>query len=153
MSNGAGGACVTETGGPRATGLGTTCVSAWGAQDLIGNVCEWTSNWYAGAGSQGLVSWPDTGYGNGDGVWNVAGQAIDGLTGWTTGIPAAAVRGGTWWDGTKSGSLRWPLRPLRRAGIPAAGSAAPHGDSAIRADAKVRPCACVHVWHVLHVML
>jgi hypothetical protein len=74
-NDGTGGACVTNASGPRATGQGTTCPSAWGALDTVGNVLEWTADWYAGAGSgsaivnNGVPNWPSE-Y-NGDVTVNV----------------------------------------------------------------------------------
>jgi formylglycine-generating enzyme required for sulfatase activity len=106
----ANGNCVTNapgpsprpTGGANVASSTTACVSAWGAQDMIGNMLEWTASWYAGLGYLGgtgqqangaLASWP-SGY-NGDGVWNVASSALDGAGTWQAGIPAAAGRGGS----------------------------------------------------------
>jgi formylglycine-generating enzyme required for sulfatase activity len=114
------GHCVTSASGPspRPTGGAnvadsTACVSAWGAQDMIGNLQEWTASWYAGlgwpasAGATGqqvqgaLATWP-SGY-NGDGVWNVASSAMDGSGTFDSGIPAAAGRGGGFGHGTHAG--------------------------------------------------
>jgi hypothetical protein len=43
-SAGTGGLCVTNATGPRNNGGGTACVSTWGAQDMIGNLSEWTGD-------------------------------------------------------------------------------------------------------------
>ncbi len=110
-NSGAGGACVTMASGPRAAGLGTTCVSAWGAQDMIGNVMEMVSEWYVapgwigGTGQQGfgaMNTWNDASM-NGDGLWNVAGSANESLLGGRAGIPAAPARGGWFTDGVRAG--------------------------------------------------
>ncbi len=109
VNAGAGGACVTQAAGPRATGGGITCVSAWGAEDQIGNLWEWTDEWYAapgwlgGAGQQAngaSTTWGRGDY-NGDGLWNIASSASDDQ--WRAGHPAAALRGGYWAYGTQAG--------------------------------------------------
>ncbi len=110
-SNGSGGICVTGQGapGPRATGLGINCVSRWGAQDMIGNVTEWTDEWFAGAGStsgsatrvnESIQAWPNE-YAT-DATWNVNGAVDRGDT-TVVGLPAAALRGGDWSAGRSSG--------------------------------------------------
>jgi formylglycine-generating enzyme required for sulfatase activity len=101
-SSGASGACVTQAPGPRDTGGGTQCVSAWGAQDMIGNLWEWTDEWQAGLGnaSKNAAGWPP-GYGD-DGTWNIASSAYWG-NGIVAGLPAAALRGGRWDNGTLAG--------------------------------------------------
>jgi formylglycine-generating enzyme required for sulfatase activity len=121
-SNGGGGACVTNASGPRATGGGTTCVSAWGAEDMIGNLWEWTAEWYAGAGQSGggessrrvnvgLSNWPNGG-GNdyrGDATWNLSTAVYDGQADNVAGLPAAALRGGAWGTGTRAGAVALSL--------------------------------------------
>lgn len=92
----------------RQTALGTNCVSAWGAQDMVGNVWEWTANWFAGTGdtlgkqfvNRGVQNWPAAF--NGDGTWNVAAHTAL-KEGSNEGIPAAAIRGGSWSDGPQAG--------------------------------------------------
>lgn len=108
-NNGSGGACVTNAIGPRPTGQGTICTSMWGAQDMIGNLWEWTTEWYAapGDGSTAGAVWPDTtgtSY-NGDGTGAIASSANVATIGWTAGIPAAARRGGSCNNGTFGGSF------------------------------------------------
>ena len=110
-----GGACHTDGLGVRATGFaGTTpggsdsCVSVWGAEDMIGNLWEWTAAWttagvtWQTSDGQSSQPWP-SGYGD-DVTWNLGGRATNG-SGWTDGAPSAALRGGSWADGEYSGTF------------------------------------------------
>jgi formylglycine-generating enzyme required for sulfatase activity len=112
-NTGTGGACVTNADSPRATGQGTTCVSTWGAQDMIGNLGEWTAEWNASVGNAAATTgtWPDQGGAayNGDWTWNIASSTIAGEAGWTTGLPATAVRGGDWGNGSQAGTFAFCL--------------------------------------------
>jgi len=100
--------CVTNLGGPEATGEQSLCVSAAGVHDMIGNLWEWVDMWGqagpvgVGFGQNQTAAWP-AGYG-GDKSWNVNGTAHDGSA-FTLGIPAAAVRGGGWASGTDAGAF------------------------------------------------
>ena len=109
---------------PRDTGLGMLCRSGWGAQDMIGNVWEWTDEWYASVGQADATTmtgarvngrrvndnltndanggWPSD-YGS-DGTWNIS-SVVSRAPGQDNviGIPAAAVRGGSWAYGIRSG--------------------------------------------------
>ena len=104
--------CNTGGTGARATGGGTGCASSWGAQDMIGNVWEWTAEWFAGAGQattttpgfvqNGVSNWAAD-Y-NGDGTYNVDGFVYIAPPSTTaSGIPSAAIRGGAWNSSARSG--------------------------------------------------
>jgi formylglycine-generating enzyme required for sulfatase activity len=103
----------STTATPRNTALGVgsatdktgACTSDWGAEDMVGNLFEWTTDWYAGLGNASTPSatWPDTTFGayNGDGTWNIASSAA--AASWQAGLPAAALRGGLWSSGAPAG--------------------------------------------------
>jgi formylglycine-generating enzyme required for sulfatase activity len=110
--------CLTVAAGPRSTRLagshpggGDSCISNWGAEDMIGNLWEWTSDWWqAGRGwmpGDGEIadSWPD-GYSsdNQDGTWNLDGRAHRGDFP-VNGLPAAGLRGGSWRYATQAGAF------------------------------------------------
>ncbi|MDD5308317.1 MAG: hypothetical protein PHU25_13430 [Deltaproteobacteria bacterium] len=119
-SAGTGTQCQIANTGPRATGLAgttpganTTCVSMWGAEDMIGNSAEWVSWWGEGGrtwmtsnGQEAAAVWGAS-YGS-DSTWSVNGTASNG-TSWTAGLPAAAIRGGDWFDGSKAGAFTMGL--------------------------------------------
>ena len=108
-----GGACNTDGLDVRSTGDAgdtpggdTSCISTWGAEDMIANQWEWTADWYISgfdwqtAEAQPAWPWP-AGFGD-DGTWNVNGQATTGGV-YTDGLVAAGLHGGVWMDGTASG--------------------------------------------------
>lgn len=69
------------------------CASAWGAQDMVGNLWEWTDEWYPGVGdasTTGASSWPA---GFGGSTANISSKVND--VGLTAGLPAGALRGGS----------------------------------------------------------
>ena len=106
--------------GPRVTGLaGTTpggtatCVSMWGAEDMIGNLWEWVSwwgqggmTWQASNGQDASAVWGAS-YGS-DSTWSVNGTAHNG-TAYAAGLPAAAIRGGNWLYGSDAGAFTMSL--------------------------------------------
>lgn len=105
----------------RLTGMGDGCKSVWGVQDMIGNLWEWTDEWYASPGAltalpvgdagipnvfgrrvnDGVLAWP-VGYGN-DATWNISSFAQVDATENVAAIPAAAVRGGYWGNDAQAG--------------------------------------------------
>lgn len=107
--------------GPRATGMGNNCASSWGAQDMVGNLWEWTDEWYASVGALTALPpatssttpavtgrrvndeadvWPPT-YG-GDRTWNVS-SVVNNTADNQIGIPSAAIRGNNWTRGPQAG--------------------------------------------------
>lgn len=113
-SDGSGGYCVTKASGPRNTGMGTKCVSDWGAQDLIGNVYEMVSEWVLGPGTNGQETQPwqsaaatqDPLY-NSDLVANItSGSLVKEGGAFVMGAPAILLRGGNFFavdTGVKAG--------------------------------------------------
>lgn len=103
--DGATGKCVTNTKGPRDTGLGTNCQSRWGAQDLIGNLWEWTAEWYTGVRSQDYGArseWlPKEDYSDST-TCNLSGVVVDQNDNLVT-LPAAALHGGHFQEEQKAG--------------------------------------------------
>jgi formylglycine-generating enzyme required for sulfatase activity len=116
--------CVVSASEVRDSGLAgdtpggtTSCVSIWGADDMIGNAWEWVADWdvagldwQTGDGTSACQSgcnvspagWP-AGYG-GDATWNVDGRAHDGSS-YVDGLLAAARRGGNWTAASGAGAF------------------------------------------------
>jgi formylglycine-generating enzyme required for sulfatase activity len=98
--------CSTQAAAVRATGGGSACVSRWGAEDMVGNVWEWTTEWYGAfmtsSVSQSSHPWPP-GYGD-DSTWNFenVGRSENGPV---QNIPVASLRGGDHRAGVMAGSF------------------------------------------------
>lgn len=107
-SSGAGGSCVTNASPVRLrqAGGGSKCVSDWGAQDMVGNMWEWTEEWYASGDGTFSTRWPQ-GYGD-DEIQNVRSAAQHGDK-FTTGLPSATLRGGSLYSGTSAGIFAFAL--------------------------------------------
>ncbi len=99
----------TLTGtGPRTANIGATAAGrSWyspaGLADPVGNVWEWVAQFFGGlkTSSPGTaVAWGS----NGDYAWNFQGQAYNPDTGgYTEGLPAMLIVGGSWGDGAGAG--------------------------------------------------
>ena len=109
-SDGSAGACLTNAATKRNTGATNAdmnCARVWGAQDLIGNIEEWTAEWYASVGGASdfgvpLTPWPAS-YA-GDVIYNiVSAPGTDGGAS-VKGLPAAGVRGGGFNPGFNGGT-------------------------------------------------
>jgi hypothetical protein len=106
------GAChVSEGPDRRNTGVGTLCVSEWGAQDMVGNVSEWTQEWIGGVGQHSeepgdAVFWPSP-YRD-----DYVARILASSGGGARGFPGAASRGGGL-EGLNAGvfALNLRLRP------------------------------------------
>lgn len=94
--------CNTSASASRVAGGGTGCASAAGAQDMVGNSWEWVDEWYAGLGNTTPFATHPTGFAA-DGMWNVTSSVYRAAATLQAGMPAAAIRGGGWGDGTASG--------------------------------------------------
>lgn len=102
------GRCLVGTG-PRtiefASASGRSWFSPLGCADLAGNVWEWAAylaaGLYSAAGYGAFKNWN---FGDGDGVWNVDSYAYHPQQGgWYQGLPAMALLGGYWTDGSFAG--------------------------------------------------
>ena len=71
---------------------------------MIGNLWEWTDEWYLGVDSNGVAhTWPGAGYGD-DGTYDLSsGARLTTAVSFTAGVPTAGQRGGAWGDGAGAG--------------------------------------------------
>ncbi|MEZ4309839.1 MAG: SUMF1/EgtB/PvdO family nonheme iron enzyme [Polyangiaceae bacterium] len=112
--------CNTQSATARVTGGGigdtseTSCVSRWGAEDMIGNLSEWVQEWDTAVGDTGAEvagkqMWPDDPthpYGE-DGTWNIASKVFTETSGVVSNLPAAVARGGTFLGGVRAGAFSY----------------------------------------------
>jgi formylglycine-generating enzyme required for sulfatase activity len=76
---------------------------------MIGNLFEWTDEWYASppasASPPNAAPWPTSGVSGsyqGDYTWGITSYAYT-ASSYVAGAPAAALRGGCWSDGAAAG--------------------------------------------------
>src|SRR6185312_10585748 len=90
-STGANGLCNTNNMIVRTTGQGSACRSRFGAEDMVGNLGEWVSDWGEG-GPTWQTAWGQhftwSSQFGGDGAFNVNGTAQQGGTNYQ-GLPSA----------------------------------------------------------------
>jgi formylglycine-generating enzyme required for sulfatase activity len=110
LSTGKYGDCNTGASQVRNTGLASRCVSTWGAEDMIGNLWEMTSEWNAGSTTAadnppwGVSQWLGSTFG-GDGLWNIGNVVLEmsDSEGASHGIPGFAMRGASSFGGPLAG--------------------------------------------------
>ena len=102
--------CNTAVSGtnPSATGSRSSCVSNWGASDMVGNMAEWVADWVPQ--STTCLSWDNTGtFSSNDAMCLAGALSSPGATD----APGALVRGGNWFIGAFPGpfSVRGETAP------------------------------------------
>ncbi len=118
-----GAGCNVSTTGARVTGSGASCESASGAQDMIGNVWERTSEWYASANGATdfltVTAWPAD-YAM-DATLGVTSYAYQSSLTRSQGTPAGALRGGAWATGTAAGVFTFDVTSSPSRSLPSMG--------------------------------
>jgi len=113
--------CNIKSNGFIVTGTRKNCKSTLGVFDMTGNVAEWTDEWYvAGAPVEvkrqdweaklTYTPWTGANPDGKDATWNVNGRAFSSKISAQNGLPAAAIRGGSYEDAGKAGRLAFDLR-------------------------------------------
>jgi formylglycine-generating enzyme required for sulfatase activity len=103
--------CNTQGGGPVTTGSRSTCISTFGANDMVGNVAEWVADWVPA--SPGCPGWGNIGTFSSNDEMCLSGAST------TATGPGALVRGGFWNSFTNAGpfSVNGGNRPSDSLGL------------------------------------
>lgn len=113
--------CNIKSNGVVVTGSRSKCVSTDGVLDLTGNVAEWVDEWYVTGApvevdpikwSQTLSfqPWGQASIDTKDNTWNINGRGFDAANAAVSGIPVAAIRGGSHLDGEAAGRMALDAR-------------------------------------------
>jgi len=103
---------LTGTAGDTPGGV-DSCISYWGAEDMVGNLWEWVEDWYGQGPDSGADGSQPSAY-FGDGYWNVDAAEVQGSS--SPFFPATAYRGGDFMSWVESGAFAMSLdsAPSRR---------------------------------------
>jgi len=91
------------------TGSASGCISHFGAYDMVGNLWEWTADWW-GQGPNDADDYQPSPEFHSDGYWNVDNAEYNGsYPGGTPVFPASAMRGGYWPNASGAGVFAMDL--------------------------------------------
>jgi hypothetical protein len=113
--------CNIKSNGAIVTGSRSKCKSGFGVFDMTGNAGEWVNEWYiTGAPAEVDATkwvqmlmfqpWGNLSRDGKDATWGVNGMALDEKGQAASGLPVAAIRGGSHLDAEKAGRFAFDSR-------------------------------------------